>query len=55
VTFAFLLLGCLVRTTEKYMTARAASDTPLNIKIEVVTILLACFYYEEEPGRRFSG
>ncbi len=37
------------------MTAKAASNTPPNIKIEVVTSLLACFYHEEEPSRRFSG
>ena len=31
-------LGCLFRTMEKYMTAKATSNTPPNIKIKVVTI-----------------
>jgi hypothetical protein len=30
---------CLLRTIEKYITANAASNTPPNIKIKVVTIL----------------
>ena len=33
------LLDCLLRTIEKYMTASAASNTPPNIKISVVTIV----------------
>jgi hypothetical protein len=37
------------------MTAKAASNTPPNIKIEVVTILLACFHQEEEPSRRLAA
>jgi hypothetical protein len=31
-------LGCLLRTKEKYIKAKAASNTPPNIKIKVVTI-----------------
>jgi hypothetical protein len=31
-------LGWLLRTKEKYITAKAASNTPPNIKIKVVTI-----------------
>ena len=31
-------LGRLFRTMEKYITAKAASNTPPNIKIKVVTI-----------------
>jgi hypothetical protein len=31
-------LGCLLRTKERYIRAKAASNTPPNIKIKVVTI-----------------
>ncbi len=34
----FYFFGCLPRTAAKYMTAKAASNTPPNIKIKVVTI-----------------
>ncbi len=35
---ASYVLGRLLRTTEKYITAKAASNTPPTIKIKVVTI-----------------
>jgi hypothetical protein len=40
---------------EKYITANAASNTPPNIKIKVVTILLAYLYFEGAPGRRLAA
>ena len=46
---------CLLRTMEKYITANAASNTPPNIKIKVVTILLAYLYFEGAPGRRLAA
>jgi hypothetical protein len=33
------LLGCLLRTIEKYITANAASNTPPNIKIKIVSVV----------------
>jgi hypothetical protein len=33
------VLGRLLRTKEKYITAKAASNTPPNIRIKVVTIV----------------
>jgi hypothetical protein len=48
-------LGCLLRTKEKYIRAKAASNTPPNIKIKVVTICSSISYFKEEPGQRSAA
>jgi hypothetical protein len=48
-------LGCLLRTKEKYIKAKAASNTPPNIKIKVVTICSPIFISKKEPGRRSAA
>jgi hypothetical protein len=40
---AAYFLGCLHRTNKKYIKAKAANNTPPNIKIKVVTIFSAIF------------
>jgi hypothetical protein len=48
-------LDCPLRTKEKYIKAKAASNTPPNIKIKVVTICSPLYYFKEEPGRRSAA
>ena len=44
------VLGRFLRSTDKYITAKAASNTPPNIKIRVVTISSGALYPSRVNG-----